>query len=398
MTGPNGEDYSWLAEALDVGSALEAARDHVHGFHSYPARLHPVTAGRIVRGLCRPEETVLDPFCGSGTVLIEANLAGLAGIGVDANPLAVELSRLKLRGADEAQRRQLCESAERIVDFAEARRKARAGATRRYARVDVDLFEPHVLLELDGLRAGISRLDHTQTRQALFLVLSSILTKVSRQAGDSSERVLPNRHASGYALRLFRDKAKELGRRLEDYRVLLGEGADRRGAKSLPPFEVRSGDARDLSFLTAGSVHAIVTSPPYPGTYDYLAHHATRLRWLGMDPRFFEQTEIGARRNLDAKSTSSALEQWRSELSASLVAMARVLSPNGTIVLVLADSVVHTTALFADDVTAALAPKAGLRVAAVASQLRPHFHRASQKAFARRPRREHAIVLLPKSR
>ena len=39
--------------------------------------------------------TVLDPFCGSGTVLLEAALRGHLAIGVDVNPLARLLSRVK---------------------------------------------------------------------------------------------------------------------------------------------------------------------------------------------------------------------------------------------------------------------------------------------------------------
>ena len=38
-------------------------RVHVHGFHTYPARMHPQTAARLVRALSGEGATVLDPFC-----------------------------------------------------------------------------------------------------------------------------------------------------------------------------------------------------------------------------------------------------------------------------------------------------------------------------------------------
>src|SRR5579871_4085709 len=77
-----------LAHALDVAPAPEPAahhgeatasddvdRAHVHGFHTYPARMHPETAARLVRAFSEEGHAVLDPFCGSGTVLVEAMIA-----------------------------------------------------------------------------------------------------------------------------------------------------------------------------------------------------------------------------------------------------------------------------------------------------------------------------------
>src|SRR5260370_4260968 len=71
---------STLARALAIPPATSApdgdeARAHVHGFHTYPARMHPLTAARLVQGLTREGATVLDPFSGSGTGLVEALIA-----------------------------------------------------------------------------------------------------------------------------------------------------------------------------------------------------------------------------------------------------------------------------------------------------------------------------------
>ena len=60
---------------------------------------------------------------------------------------------------------------------------------------------------------------------------------------------------------------------------------------------------------------------------------------------------------------------------------------------VVADSVLAGRALYADELVTTLAPDAGLRVIAVASQGRPHFHEPTRAAFRRRPRSEHLILL-----
>ncbi len=216
------EGAAKLAHALDVASsstAEEAARAHVHGFHSYPARMHPDTARRLIEGLSRPGERVLDPFCGSGTVLVEARLAGRAAIGVDANPLAVRLARLKVQGSTPGERERLVAAAREVAAAADERRKARAGPSRRYGPEDVALFEPHVLLELDGLRVGLDRIaghGADALRADLELVLSAILTKLSRRTSDTSEHELPRRIAAGYPARLFLRKAEELAQRLAE--------------------------------------------------------------------------------------------------------------------------------------------------------------------------------------
>ena len=74
----------------------EVAESLTHPFHSYPARLHPATARLLVElvatGAGR-DAPIVDPFCGSGTSLVEARAAGVRAIGVDLNPLAVLVAR-----------------------------------------------------------------------------------------------------------------------------------------------------------------------------------------------------------------------------------------------------------------------------------------------------------------
>jgi SAM-dependent methyltransferase len=377
-----------LKAALDVGGDDDRARAHVHGFHSYPARMHPTTARELVVRLSPALGTVLDPFCGSGTVLVEGLTLGRNVVGVDANPLAVELSRLKTRGSTEAERKELLGAARAVTTSAEERRARRSGATHRYGADDVALFEPHVLLELDGLSAAIRRIERDWTRRALFFVLSSILVKVSRQSGDTATGRGERRLRSGFTIDLFGKKTTELVRRLGEFDALLPKSPR-------PTAAVHLGDARRLERIGRASIDLVVTSPPYPGTYDYLAHHAARMRWLDLDADRFADTELGARRHLERMPFRAALARYAADIGAALAAMSRALKPSGKVVLIVADSVVKTRPVLADRLLSDLAPGAGLEVSALASQLRPHFHGPSARAFDRTPRREHAIVFRP---
>lgn len=66
-----------------------------HDFYRYPARFSPVFARTIIEYFTRPGDTVLDPFVGGGTSLVEARALGRNGIGVDISSLATFISRVK---------------------------------------------------------------------------------------------------------------------------------------------------------------------------------------------------------------------------------------------------------------------------------------------------------------
>ena len=375
-----------LATALAVEPDPEQARAHMHGFHSYPARMHPTTARRLVELFAPQRGVVLDPFCGSGTVLVEARLAGRASIGMDVNPIAAALAELKVSGATREQTEALVAAARQIGMQGEARRKARAGATRRYPEVDAQQFEPHVLLELDSIRDGIARGRPGFVTDTLWLVLSSILTKVSRKRGDTGElEEQARRLAAGYTLRLFFRKTEELAERLAQFTALAG--------RSAPRARVLCGDARELSGVEPASVDVLISSPPYPGNYDYLAHHETRLRWLGKKSDGLEAAEIGSRRKLDRIGSAAARAAFARDMSRVLQATHRVVRREAVVLLVMADSVAAGRAVRADALMISCAKQEGFRWLATASQRRPHFHRGSERAFEREERREHLIAL-----
>ena len=67
-----------------------------HGFHPYPAGMMPLIAKKIIEKYAtRKDDLILDPFCGSGTVLVEALVHNKNAIGFDINPLAVLIAKAK---------------------------------------------------------------------------------------------------------------------------------------------------------------------------------------------------------------------------------------------------------------------------------------------------------------
>lgn len=384
-----------LAHAVDVAPTAEADapdRAHVHGFHAYPARAHPVTARRLVEAFAPAKGMVLDPFCGSGTILIEAMLAGRNALGTDLNPLAVMLARAKTHPRKPEALAALVTAAQEVAAFADARRKAKLGATRRLPQEDVSIFTPHVLLEMDGLRAGIEKAP-PEARPDLQLVFSSILVKLSAKRGDTSDEPLEKRVSAGYPARLFVRKTEELAQRFAAFAEEL--------PKPLPRSRVLLDDASELRKVDDASVDAVITSPPYVATYDYIAHHALRMRWLDLDTRRLEKGEIGARRHYERMSPDEARAAWERELARLFNALARVTRKGGSLVLLIADSATPRgprgeppRALRADVIVADTAAHVrSFEPIARASQARPHFHGPTVAAFEDEPRAEHALLL-----
>jgi len=70
-------------------------KQYTHCFHSYPAMMIPQVAGRILDEFGDNAKILFDPYCGTGTSLVEANIRGINGIGTDINPLARLIVKVK---------------------------------------------------------------------------------------------------------------------------------------------------------------------------------------------------------------------------------------------------------------------------------------------------------------
>ncbi len=327
-----------------------------HGFHTYPARMHPGIAEEILAGTGKG--SVLDPFCGSGTVLIEAQAAGRECTGTDLNPLAVRLARVKTRAPQQQLRHDFEDTLRAIAEASEERVRNRTEVRADLHPSVAQRWQGHILKELAGLREEIAGAPE-EHRLSLEMVFSAIVVKFSNQKADTSGEMVKRRLRKGLPTEFFLRKGLELAERWQ----ALGDLRPPRAA-------VHHGDIRRLPEVVPGPFDLILTSPPYGGTYDYVDHHALRYPWLGIDSRRMQRDEIGARRHLKG---SDALARWDEEFLAALRSMATVLSDGGLIVLLQGDAQVRGRRIDAEEQVARLASQAGLRLVAAASQPRPDY-------------------------
>ncbi len=356
------------ASRLERVLAHEGRIDRVtHGFHTYPAGLHPDAAADLVA--MAPAGPVLDPFCGGGTVLVEARLAGRASVGRDVSPVARLVSATRVAWTDEALRTTMRSTARKLAATAH---EAQDEPPARILDAVGDWYEPHVRWELESLRRGIAAAP-PEARSLLWAGLSSILVKASHRRSDTSARRAEQHRPPGTTAVLFHKRVRELGRRLEALEAALGPDP--------APCDVVDGDARTTP--PGGGFALVATSPPYPGTYDYLSMQALREAWLGVrGPRALE---IGPRRDWRGDA-GGARAAWFDATVAWMGAAAAALRPGGWMAIVIGDG--HDDLGLIDTLQASW--DAGRSVGLV-----PHAHATAERQDVGRGvvLGEHAIVL-----
>lgn len=87
-------DNSWSFVGADT-------KEYTHCYHSYPAMMIPQIARRLIEEF-KPKNTnfIFDPYCGTGTTMLEAKLAKIESAGTDLNPMARLISKAKTTNLD----------------------------------------------------------------------------------------------------------------------------------------------------------------------------------------------------------------------------------------------------------------------------------------------------------
>lgn len=371
-----------LRAALSA-SDTDETHDLTHGFHTYPARMHPRLARELLVRFSQPGQLVLDPFCGSGTVLVEALVAGCRPQGLDLNPLALRISEVHCALRPAGARRRFERQLFAVAQASEDRVRSRARAHINIDRASQAYYQPHVLFELCGLREEIEAVEHEDDKRALLVVFSSLLIKFSRKRADTSAEAVEKRIRKGLVTEFFVRKGQELVLRWQALFEAAPRGAF--GARLM------CGDARELPALLGSRFGAdlILSSPPYGGTYDYAHQHALRNAWFGFDTARFREREIGARRALSRAPGAAA--RWDKELLAVMRALRQVISARGRAILWLGDAEIAGRRVAADEQIALLGADAGWALRASAAQPR-------QDARGGADRLEHLLLLEPAPR
>ena len=268
-------------------------QNHVHGLHLYPARMIPQIADRLIRENSSPGQTVLDPFCGSGSVLAEALILGRNAVGMDINPLAIMISKAKTSPiSPDSLDKVFNEVSENVRQKVSLNRENKYKPGVFYFKNIYHWFNKDVINDLSIIKESI---DKTKTgdesiRNLLKVCFSATLLKTSNIAfadnpyfarakkGKALEKHAPN------VSEIFEANVRAYRNRMKLFYELHPKNVSCR---------VIEHDSRNMP-LKNDSIDLVVTSPPYgeeSHTMSYSRFTKLSLLWLGFSPRDVNKNE-----------------------------------------------------------------------------------------------------------
>ena len=251
---------------------------------------------------------------------MEARLAGRRAVGRDISPVALIVAGARTAAANAEVVSSFRSLGRKIA--AEARQSTESPSLTKVEAVS-SWYSPSTLVELEAIRRGVVHAP-ADVQPLLEACFSSILVKVSWRKSDTSQERVKHHRPPGTTAVLFHKKVRELGRALDALREAIPAGT--------PAADVGRGDARKTRI--APPVDLVLTSPPYPSTYDYVPLQQLRAVWLGFEA--YAPEEIGSRRQF-REGGRRARKQWIDDTTAWTEQAAASLTPGGHLVVVIGD-------------------------------------------------------------
>lgn len=321
-------------------------RYSTHGLHEYKGKFNPQiirVAGNLV-GL-DAEDWVLDPFCGSGTTLVEAAHIGWNAVGLDINPLAIEISRAKLAAlrVDPLRLTKQVQTLTRHLNqrikglsfqsiFTQKECEHLGGSSWKKFLPDVNYlqswFTHSVLVQLSAILQEIEKLSSKDTQLVCKIILSDILRQVSLQdPGDLRIRRRKHPRHNSPCITAFLNKLRAQTSSIMRARQLIGQVKTTQQvilADVKNCFEVAI-----MKRWPTTKFDAAITSPPYVTALPYIDTQRLSLVLLGLissqNIRRAEKLLIGNREinHLEKKNLEDEIKENPFNLPAKCLSLVR---------------------------------------------------------------------------
>lgn len=332
-----------------------------HDFHPYFAKFHPLVPRTVIKNLAPDSKWVFDPFCGCGTALVEAEILGKNSIGVDANPLACLVARVKTARIKESVLKEIGQKLPMLIHTNLNGFKNDNALRKRIVAIMPTIhnrdfwFQENVVNELGVLKFSIEEFLRTRkwrpqdipaVKDFCMLAFSRIIVPVSNQQSESRYKSVSKNLKDQEAITRFIAHLNHMADRI---RIL---NKIKPHTKAL----VYCADCRNLNFLKDDSCDFLVTSPPYLSAWDYGLYNKFRFLWLGFDVSKFNSVEIG--RHL--RRVGDEIDRYTQDMNKCLRECSRILTEGSFCCVINAPSLVNKKYVDTNDILLEEARKNGL--------------------------------------
>jgi len=231
----------------------------LHRMSAYVGRIKPSMAHWIIKAASKKGDTILDPFCGVGTVVLEADLMGRIGMGVDLNPYPFTITRAKFN-------RNPLEEELRWLDS-----------------IDIDTSK----INLENCSKDVKKFYHPATLKEIIFIRDLIIKERKYFLLGCLLGIIHG-HRIGHLSAVTSLVIPYNPRTDPEYRAVLPRLKEKVERMYLDGFSIKTkskayhADARRLP-LDNDSADLIISSPPYFNTLDYVNDNRLRLEFLGFD-------------------------------------------------------------------------------------------------------------------
>jgi DNA modification methylase len=248
------------------------ARNPIHSFHRYFGKLIPAIPAFAIENYSSEGDYVLDPFSGSGTTVVEAHERNRIGVGVDLNPLASLVAKVKTTYISETS---LNKTFAKIMDFYESDKRKEKLIDPYVVNMD-HWYRPEVKQDLLYLQKAIISESKGKEKDFFIAVFSAFMRGVSNA---DPMHVFP-----GYSKRMRR--LDEEGRKI-DVKASYVRAVKKR---ILQVSKLRKDSPSPLLFTNSFTseklnidkkINLVVTNPPYISSIRYLETMKLEMGWLG---------------------------------------------------------------------------------------------------------------------
>jgi len=244
-------------------------KEYTHGIHTYPAMMIPQIARRLIYLYGKEAKTLLDPFCGSGTSLVEATLTPHIKeiYGFDLNPLALLISKVK---TTKINKEILKEELKRILENSES------SEIPKFNNIDF-WFKPQVIKKLTILKKAINKINDDKIKNFFLACFSETIRKTSNTRNSEFKLYrMQKEKLKNYSPNVFGEFEKIANKYIESM-----EEYNKITTQTKPKIDLLS-SMNELP-IKESNIDLIVTSPPYGDSKTTVAYgqfSRLALQWL----------------------------------------------------------------------------------------------------------------------